>query len=222
LAERTQAHGGHVSYRFNPDSSLSAYELNITWFDALNDPTVPDPEIDVPRFLASQAIMLALAGVPGVYVHGLFGSRNCPSCIAETGRVRSINRRKFHLPELLSELHTQGSHTARVFSGYRHLLHVRRNQSAFHPAAGQRLISLSSTVFALLRTSALSECILCLTNVTSQHQQLHIGISSCGLPEVVYWQDLLGEERIVPSGGVLDCSLAPYQTRWLKPENIGV
>ena len=48
--------------------------------------------VDRRRFLASQAIMLSLAGVPGVYVHSLFGSRNCQSCVAATGQSRSINR----------------------------------------------------------------------------------------------------------------------------------
>jgi len=223
LAAQTLAHGGHVSYKSNPDGSQSAYELNITWFDALNDPSAPDPEMDLPRFLASQAIMLALAGVPGVYVHSLFGSRNCPSCVAETGRARSINRQKFHLPELFSELRTEGSHAARVFSGYRHLLQVRRMHPAFHPAAGQRVISLSPAVFSLLRTSSTqSECVLCLTNVTGHHQQLRIGLSSGELLEVLYWRDLLGEDQIIPSEGVLNCSLAPYQTRWLKSENYRV
>ncbi len=88
LADRALAHGGQVSYKSNPDGSTSAYELNITLYDFLNDPASPDPAVDVPRFMASQAILLSLAGVPGIYVHSLFGSRNCHFCFAETGRPR--------------------------------------------------------------------------------------------------------------------------------------
>ncbi len=219
LAAQTLAHGGHVSYKSNSDGSQSAYELNITWFDALNDPSAPDPEIDLQRFLASQAIMLALAGVPGVYVHSLFGSRNCPSCVAETGRARSINRQKFHLHELLSELHTEGSHMARVFSGYRHLLQVRRMHPAFHPAAGQRVIALSPSVFAVLRTPSITlECALCLTNVTAQPQQFEIDLTRHGLPLNPSWKELLSSKDGFATGGrILSCSLDPYQTRWLMP-----
>ncbi len=69
LVETALAHGGQVSYKANADGSRSPYELNITWYDALNDPARPAAALDVARFLASQAIMLALAGVPGIYVH---------------------------------------------------------------------------------------------------------------------------------------------------------
>ena len=104
LIQNTLAHGGQVSYRSNPDGSRSAYELNITWYDALNDPTKPEPELDIQRFLASQAIMLSLAGVPGIYIHSLLGSRNCAKCLENTGRARSINREKYALSKLEQEL----------------------------------------------------------------------------------------------------------------------
>ncbi len=38
LVERTLAHGGRVSYKTNLDDTESPYELNITLYDALNDP----------------------------------------------------------------------------------------------------------------------------------------------------------------------------------------
>ncbi|MCB0240108.1 MAG: sugar phosphorylase, partial [Anaerolineae bacterium] len=88
LVDQTVAHRGRVSYRANADGSSSVYELNITLYDFLNDPAAAKPELDIARFLASQAILLSLAGVPGIYVHSLFGSRNCEACVAETGRAR--------------------------------------------------------------------------------------------------------------------------------------
>ena len=100
LVETTLAHGGQVSYKSNADGSRSPYELNITWYDVLNDPAQPAPALDVARFLASQAIMLALAGVPGIYVHSLFGSRSCERCREATGHARSLNREKFWLAEI--------------------------------------------------------------------------------------------------------------------------
>ena len=48
-------------YKSNPDGTTSPYELNINYFDALNDPHGSEPvEIQVSRFLASQAIMLSV------------------------------------------------------------------------------------------------------------------------------------------------------------------
>ena len=96
LADRALAHGGLVSYKRNPDGSQSAYELNIVYFDALNDPKANEPPAQqIDRFLASQAILLSLPGVPGIYVHSLLGSRNWPEGVAQTGHNRTINRRKF-------------------------------------------------------------------------------------------------------------------------------
>ena len=74
LVDRALSHGGEVSYKTNSDGSKSVYELNITLFDALNNPAQENSDVDVKRFLATQAIMLSLAGVPGIYIHSLFGS----------------------------------------------------------------------------------------------------------------------------------------------------
>ena len=74
MARRAKALGGYVSYKTNLDGSTSPYELNINFMDALADPATKgeSPELIVHRFLASQAVMLALQGVPGIYFHSLF------------------------------------------------------------------------------------------------------------------------------------------------------
>lgn len=65
--------GGLVSYKSNPDGSLSPYELNITFYDALADPT--SEEISFQRFLLAHAILIALRGVPGIYIHSYLAHR---------------------------------------------------------------------------------------------------------------------------------------------------
>lgn len=93
LAQMTLAHGGRVSYKTNADGTQSPYELNITLFDALSAPADADEETAIARFMAAHAIMLALAGLPGIYVHSLVGSSNDQEGVAQTGRARSINGR---------------------------------------------------------------------------------------------------------------------------------
>ncbi len=67
LLERTRASGGAISSKANPDGSTSSYELNISYFDLLNGDTSSEPEdLQTKRFLLSQAIMLAMAGIPGI------------------------------------------------------------------------------------------------------------------------------------------------------------
>ena len=207
LVQRTLAHGGQVSYKADPDGGKSVYELNITLYDFLNDPRHPSPENDAARFLASQAILLSLAGAPGVYVHSLFGSRNCHSCYQETGRARSLNRRKFALAELEAMLADDQAHYGRVFRGYREMLRIRRMHKAFHPFAGQRVLHLHPAVFSLLRTAQDGEeIVLCLINVSDADQTF-------SLPEFGSrtWLDLLTGERVAAS----DIALGGYEVRWL-------
>ncbi|MCJ7626470.1 MAG: sugar phosphorylase, partial [Anaerolineaceae bacterium] len=101
MARRIKAHGGLISSKTNADGSESPYEMNISYFDALSDPNSDEAlDIQVKRFLVSQAILLAVVGLPGIYVHSLFGSRNWLEGVKQTGRSRTINRYKFDADEL--------------------------------------------------------------------------------------------------------------------------
>lgn len=170
LVQRATDHGGFVSYKHNSDGSKSPYELNITYFDALSNPTATEPEVtQINRFLVAHAIMFALSGVPGIYFHSLFGSRNDRPG-AETSRIpRRINRQKLSRAELEAELARPDSLRTRVFTGLRNLLQQRRKNPAFAPSATQRLLELDSRVFALERISTSGKHrVLCMQNVANE------------------------------------------------------
>lgn len=220
LAERTLAHGGRISYRALPDGSQTPYELNITFYDALNDPARPNLETDVARFLASQAIMLALAGLPGIYFQSLFGARNCYACLEATGRARSINREKFDYDSLRLELADPGSRAHRVFDGYRRLLRARQNHPAFHPAVRQDVLELGPGLFGLLRRLPgwphdERRALLCLVNVSGMPQNAYVTLDD-GAARA--WTDLLSGARLTFDYGALTPTLAPYQVLWLAAE----
>lgn len=218
LVEQTLNHGGRVSYRHNPDGSQSVYELNITLYDTLNDPHRPTQPLDVRRFLGSQAIMLSLAGVPGIYFHSLFGSPNCHACVDETGRARSINRQKFALAQLQEALGQPGSRLAQVFTGYRRLLEVRCNHPAFHPSAPQAVLRLGAGVFALHRYSPDGkDRVICLVDVSGQPQLISLDFAALGLPASLIWVELLHEARYQSDGEQLTIHLEAYQVAWLSP-----
>jgi sucrose phosphorylase len=224
LVDLTKAHGGKVSYKTNEDGSKSVYELNITLYDALNDPNHPNQAADVRRFLASQVVMLSLAGVPGIYAHSLFGSRNCHTCLEDTGRARSINREKFQRKELEAELIDAGSTGSQVFSGYTHLLRLRGQHPAFHPNGEQETLDLGEAVFALTRTSLdEQERILCVVNVAPDPQSVELKWAEIGYPQLEDVEDLI-EGRSYPSDrGRLILELDGYQSVWLtmrKPSAI--
>ncbi len=206
LVDRVAAHGGRVSVKSNPDGSTSPYELNINYFDALSDPNGAELlSLQIDRFVAAHAIMFALAGVPGIYFHSLFGSRGWPEGVAQLGYYRAVNRQKFDRAEVERELHDPHSLRAQVFQRLKHLLQVRSTSSAFHPQSAQQVRALSDHVFAVERTSA-AEQVLCLHNVTSQPQTIQLESQ---------WQSALD---LVAAGKRVNraMTLAPYQVLWLQ------
>lgn len=213
MAEQVKAHGGYVSYKTNSDGSQSPYELNISYFDALSNPAGEEPLAwQVARFMVSQAIMLALQGIPAIYVHSLFGSRNDPAGVERTGRYRSINREKFRRAELEAALAAPDSLRARVFSTYRHLLQVRAQHQAFHPNCAQRILDLHPAIFAVQRISpAGDETVICLHNVADVPVVCTLPVNK----KVATMEDLLSGATFVVQEGACTVHLGAYQVAWL-------
>ncbi|MBI1879426.1 MAG: alpha-glucosidase C-terminal domain-containing protein [Chloroflexi bacterium] len=215
LIDKTLAHRGQVSYKTNPNGAQSAYELNITLFDALSDPNGSEPEaLRINRFMASQAIMLAMAGVPGIYVHSLVGSANDYAGVASTGRARSINRHKWQRDELETMLNNPASRAYQVLQRYVSLLKVRAGQRAFHPNGEQDTLAGNPALFCLLRTSPDREQqVLCLHNISAQPQPFETDISA--LSPIRQWRNLLSGESFTVDERVLRLTLQPYEVKWL-------
>ncbi len=215
LVERTQAHGGFVSMKNNSDGTQSPYELNLNFFDALNDPQAGETmDRQVDRFLCAQAIMLSLAGVPGLYVHSLLGSRGWPESVKQTGRYRTINRQKFDAESLERELADPNSLRARVFQRYATLLKARAAHTAFDPYGSQRVIEVSDAVFAVLRSARDgSGNVLCLHNVANQPQRFETDVD---LGARLATDVLTGRVTHSDPHEHLRLTLDPYQVRWLS------
>ena len=219
LVEQVEAHGGLVSYRNNPDGSQSPYELNITYYDALNNPDALESQrTQVNRFMASQAILLALAGVPGIYVHSLFGSRNWREGVAQTGRNRTINRQKFDRATLEAELADPASVRDQVFKRYKRLLAARIKEAAFHPNGSQIILRDNPALFSFVRTAPDgSSQVLCIHNVTEKSQTFKTTLSAIGFASGGRLLDLVsGAFHKAGEDGSLTFKMAAYCVIWLK------
>ncbi len=120
LMDAVIARGGQISYKANPDGSRSPYELNITYVDAVAAPELPEP-IRVACFILSQAIMLTLAGIPGIYIHSLLGSHNDVEGMRASGHNRRINRAKLNVRDVEHQLGDLSSFRAQIFTADKHL-----------------------------------------------------------------------------------------------------
>lgn len=205
LVARAVEHGGRISCKQNTDGSQIPYEININYFDALSNPSSQEPlELQVDRFIASQAIMLSLIGVPGIYFHSLFGSRGWAEGVKLTGWKRTINREKCQLDELQNALADVNSLRSKVFTRYSELLKVRRNFPAFHPHGTQTILDVHPSLFAVERISPDKKSrVLCLHNVSARV----ITIAGEGVSAV----DLLTGQEIQTS----KVKLEPYQVMWM-------
>ena len=206
--------GGRISTRKNSDGSESPYELNITYFDALAAPKKKDDGHHVARYLCSQTVPLALRGIPGVYFNSLVASRNSPAGVEETGRARSINRKKWDAEKLRAKLADRSSVTARVFSEYVKHLRRRAKHPAFHPDGSQRVLDLGDEVFAVERSAPDgSEVICAISNFTDRRISLKIDDRIPALAGAKHIADLLCAREFGRDGRTL--FLAPYKTAWL-------
>ena len=209
LAQRVRERGGLVSVKSDVGGGESPYELNVSLFDALADPGAPEAD-GVRRLLAAHALMLAMPGVPGIYVHSLLGSRNDREALAATGRARSINRGRLDLAALQADLADPGHRRARVLHGMRRLLRARAGHPAFHPQASAAWPEAPAQVAAVVRRAGGSE-VLALQSFGRDGLRVD-GATLIGRAWPAGARDLLAGTP-VPNG---DLPLAPFEVRWIE------
>lgn len=200
LAKKIKSVGGYISHKVNSDGSESPYEMNINYLDALKISGDVDEDVEAKRFIASQSIILAFKGVPGIYIHSLIGSRNYSEGVIEKGTPRTINREKLDADVLEKELEDPNSIRSQVLNRYKKLLLIRKSCRCFSPKAKQEVLeNLDSRIFGLKR-SIDEESVICLTNISCSDVDTSISLDD---------YKILTDESF-------DGKLRPYQVVWLK------
>lgn len=217
LVDTARKNGAFVSHKATETGAEEPYEINSTWWSALNPEREHETlDLQIARYLASRAMALVLKGVPGIYIHGALGTANDYGAAKASGVNRDLNRGVIDAWEVEKELEDPGSKLSLLFSRGRQQLLVRRREKSFHPQGGQRVLSLSRRVFTLLRTAPEGgEAILTLTGVTDDSVDLVIPVEEAGLRHG-RCQDLLSDREYQVEGTVLRLTLPPYGRIWLK------
>jgi hypothetical protein len=195
------------------DGSESPYELNSTYYSALSDPT--DETLGEARFLCSQSVALAMRGIPAVYFHSICATSNDLKGVKETGRNRTINRKKWECAELEKLLEEKEGQALRIFEWYTRILRRRAACPAFHPDAPQEILDFGPSIFALERASLDGiQVVLCLFNFQGKDTKV---------PDSERLRLLFpnGKARDLISGGEVvfqegEFALRPYQALWLS------
>lgn len=201
MADAVRSRGGLVNSRTLPTGESSPYELNATWYDMVRGDSGGDDALE--RHLGSHAIMLAMRGIPAIYVHSFFASSNDYAGVAATGAARSINRHKFDpVEDLLQELDDADSRAARCLNAMAELLETRREQPAFHPDVPQRIVDTPATVLGVERYQENGTAVRVYVNVSGNDA----AIADSG--------DLLLARRADVSGETI--TLGPWGQAWVR------
>ncbi len=132
LEHQAKINNGFVSYKENPDGTCSPYELNCSYLNIVSLPE-DSRQLKTQKFMLSQAFMLTLPGLPGIYIHSLLGTQNDLASVEESGIKRRINRSKLNYDKLVEDLSEKESLQNLVFTGYKKLLRIRCSYEWFDP-----------------------------------------------------------------------------------------
>jgi len=210
LIEGMTAAGGMISMRAHRNGTLTPYEINITWYDAMRLTTNGSDTLHEARYICSQSIMMAMKGIPAFYIHSLLATPNYLQGVQITGRARTINRKELDKDQLFRDL-SSDTPQKRILEELKRLLLIRKECAAFHPGSSQTIIDRGNDVFAFTRLSSSGElAVHCISNVTSTEIKI-----SAVTNKSRKGYDLITSEWIHSSDQIV---FKPYQTRWIKEQ----
>jgi sucrose phosphorylase len=202
LIRLTKTHNGLISYKAT-NHGPEPYELNINYFDAICDPNLPMDPLTVKKFIASQAVMLFLKGIPGIYIHSFLGSRNYLKGVETSGINRMINREKLDEGSVYAALSQADSLSSQVLDGYLRLLKKRKEIPAFHPSGEKEVIDFIDKRLLVIERRFGDETITVIINVS----------------EDVIWAETCKGSLVLGSNKSFDGKVAPYGVYLLWPPN---
>lgn len=213
LTETMASFGGKISCRTNEAGEPKPYEMNIALYDALQGTINGPDEWNMERFICAHAIMLALEGIPGIYIHSLLGTHNDYEKLKNTHHNRSINRHRWDYPALEDNLANKNSTHHQVLTQLTNLIKIRTAQPAFHPNAIQFTLHLGLQLFGFWRQSLdRKQSVFCISNITNQ--TIELPIHEINLIITDSWKDLISGKTLTNLSESI--TLAPYQTVWLS------
>jgi len=218
IIKKAQEYGGLVSFKTAEDGTEIPYEINTTWFSALNqEDSGEDIAFQVKRLVASRVIGLVIKGVPGIYLHSLIGTHNDIEAVLKTESKRAINRTVIDEQSILETLKDPLSKISRINRELGRLIAIRTRQRAFHPNGNQRVLMISPDIFSVYRISPdEDQHILTLTNVTNKVCKIEVPLSELSIYET-HWYDIVSEMEWMAENQKLHITMQPYDVIWLTP-----
>lgn len=213
LISTMQGFGGEISWRAAENNIKKPYEINISLFDALQGTVKGPDQWQHARFICAHAIMLALEGIPGIYIHSLLATGNDYQRLEQHQHNRAINRHQWDDTAIRAALTHSANNHSMIYRKLTELIKLRTQQPAFHPNATQYTLQLGDNLFGFWRQSIdRQQSIFCIFNINDQPQTLRI--ADLNLVATDDWHDLISGNSI--DSWQSDIQLSPYQCLWLS------
>lgn len=203
--------GGLVSHRRLADGNEVPYEINISWWSAMADGGLDPSYWQRERFLLTQLMVLALPGVPALYLPALLATANDLGRFRRTGHRRDLNRPQFKKSSVERRLQDPDSDAAAVMVALKQAIAVRATQPALHPDGQLQVLTPDRVDRVVLHRSHAGHDLVAVHNVTSTRLTLD-PFGLLDLEDTDPWVDCLSGRTLEPCRRHL---LNPYEVLWL-------
>jgi len=206
--------GGLVSHRRLSNGDDKPYELNISWWSAMEDSSRDSKRFQYERFILSQLLVMALKGVPAFYLPALLASENDIKSFSMTGQRRDLNREKFKSDNLLPVLNNPESNANKNLKYLRNAMDVRSELKQFHPCSQMKCLSKGRSDIVVIKRGKGPESIFAIHNMTDN--KINYQLNDNDLPKIIdndfNTHDFLTSTKY----NCKNISLDPFQVIWLS------
>ncbi len=206
--------GGLVSHRRLSNGVDKPYELNISWWSAMEDSSRDAKRFQYERFILSQLLVMALKGVPAFYLPALLASENDIKSFSMTGQRRDLNREKFKSENLLAVLNNPESNANKNLKYLCNAMDIRSKLKQFHPCSVMKCLSKGRSDIVVIKRSKGHETVFAIHNMTEN--KINYQLNDEDLPKIIdndfNTHDFLTSTKY----NYKNISLDPFQVIWLS------
>ena len=209
--------GGLVSHRRLSSGEDKPYELNISWWSAMEDSSRDSKRYQFERFMLSQLVVMALKGIPAFYLPALMASDNDIKSFAKTGQRRDLNREKFKLSKLSIVLDNPETNANKNLRYLSRALSIRSHLSPFHPSSEMNCLTKGRSDLLIIKRGEGKEAIWAIHNMTENKLNFSINDDEIlkALNNKSFFHDYLTKRKYYN----LNISLNPFQVIWIGISN---
>lgn len=206
--------GGLVSHRRLSNGDDKPYELNISWWSAMEDSSRDTKRFQYERFILSQLLVMALKGVPAFYLPALLASENDIKSFSMTGQRRDLNREKFKSENLSAVLNNPESNANKNLKYLRNAMDIRSELKQFHPCSEMKCLSKGRSDIVVIKRGRGPESVFAIHNMTEN--KINYQLNDNDIPKIIdndfNTHDFLTSTKY----NCKNISLDPFQVIWLS------